>query len=89
MWTNARSRGSRPKFGSKHYEMSIDLKDFASFLPKYVHYMEEPVSEPASVLLFYVSKLASQHVKVLISGEGGTKPSADIITIYTFFGSKR
>jgi asparagine synthase (glutamine-hydrolysing) len=33
--------------------------------------MEEPVCEPPAVALYYVSKLARQFVKVLISGEGG------------------
>ena len=33
--------------------------------------MEEPVCEPAAVALYFVSKLAKQYVKVLISGEGG------------------
>lgn len=65
------ARLAAERFASKHYEITIDSKDFASFLPDYVRYMEEPVCEPASMLLYYVSKLASQHVKVLISGEGG------------------
>ncbi|HEY2548627.1 MAG TPA: asparagine synthase (glutamine-hydrolyzing) [Candidatus Acidoferrum sp.] len=65
------ARLAAERFGSKHYEISITAREFASFLPEYVRYMEEPVCEPASVALYYVSKLASQYVKVLISGEGG------------------
>lgn len=64
------------RFGSKHYELSISAQEFASFLPEYVRYMEEPVCEPAAVALYYVSKLASQYVKVLISGEGGDEAFA-------------
>ena len=33
--------------------------------------MEEPVCEPPAITLYYISKLASKSVKVLISGEGG------------------
>ena len=33
--------------------------------------MEEPICDPPAVALHYVSKLARQHVKVLLSGEGG------------------
>ena len=33
--------------------------------------MEEPVCEPPAVAMYYVSKLARNFVKVLISGEGG------------------
>jgi asparagine synthase (glutamine-hydrolysing) len=70
------ARMAAKRFGSKHYEISITAREFASFLPEYVWYMEEPVCEPASVALYYVSKLASQHVKVLISGEGGDEAFA-------------
>ena len=65
------ARLAAERFGSKHYELSITAREFASFLPEYVWHMEEPVCEPASVALYYVSKLARQYVKVLISGEGG------------------
>jgi len=54
-----------------HHEMTISSKDFVEFLPQYVWYMEEPVCEPPAIALYYVSKLAKNHVKVLISGEGG------------------
>src|SRR5215469_14714797 len=64
------------RFGSEHHEISITAREFASFLPEYVWYMEEPVCELASVALYYVSKLAKQYVKVLISGEGGDEAFA-------------
>lgn len=70
------ARLAAERFGSKYYEITIAAQEFASFLPEYVWYMEEPVCEPASVALYYVSKLASRHVKVLISGEGGDEAFA-------------
>src|SRR5215469_1307488 len=70
------ARMAAERFGSKYFEISITAQEFASFLPEYVWYMEEPVCEPASVALYYVSKLASHHVKVLISGEGGDEAFA-------------
>src|SRR5215472_13680333 len=70
------ARMAAERFGSKYYEITITAQEFASFLLEYVWYMEEPVCEPASVALYYVSKLASQHVKVLISGEGGDEAFA-------------
>ena len=63
-------------FGSEHHEMTISAKDFLDFLPKYVWHMEEPVCEPPAVALYYVTKLASAHVKVLLSGEGGDEAFA-------------
>jgi len=58
-------------YKSKHHELTISAQQFMDFLPKYVWHMEEPVCEPPAVALYYISKLASQHVKVLLSGEGG------------------
>jgi asparagine synthase (glutamine-hydrolysing) len=63
-------------FGSEHHEMTITWKDFQQCLPKFVWHMEEPVCEPPAVALYYVSKLASNFVKVLLSGEGGDEAFA-------------
>jgi asparagine synthase (glutamine-hydrolysing) len=70
------ARVAAKRYGSKHYEMSISANEFEAFLPKYVWHMEEPVCQPPAVALYYVSKLASEHVKVLISGEGGDEAFA-------------
>jgi asparagine synthase (glutamine-hydrolysing) len=32
--------------------------------------MDEPLADPASIALYFVAKLASEHVKVVMSGEG-------------------
>lgn len=64
------------RFGSEHHEMSISAREFADFLPKFTWFMEEPVCEPQAVALYYVTRLAAQHVKVLISGEGGDEAFA-------------
>jgi len=65
------ARIAAKRYGIDHYEMTISGKDFFDFLPKYVWHMEEPVFEPPAVGLYYVSKMAREHVKVLLSGEGG------------------
>lgn len=64
------------RYGTQHYDMTISAADFASFLPKYVWHMEEPVCEPPAIALYYVSKLARNHVTVLLSGEGGDEAFA-------------
>ncbi|MGD0046015.1 MAG: asparagine synthase (glutamine-hydrolyzing) [Bryobacteraceae bacterium] len=63
-------------FGSRHHEMSMSAADFAGFMPQYVWHMEEPVCEPPAIALYYVSKLARNYVKVLLSGEGGDEAFA-------------
>jgi len=63
-------------YRSIHHDMTISAKDFVDFLPRYVWHMEEPVCEPPAIALYYVSRLARQDVKVLISGEGGDEAFA-------------
>ncbi len=63
-------------FGTRHHEMTITAADFADFMPQYIWHMEEPVCEPPAIALYYVSKLASSTVKVLLSGEGGDEAFA-------------
>ena len=64
------------RFGTQHHDMTITASDFMEFMPKYVWHMEEPVCEPPAVALYYVSKLAKNYVKVLLSGEGGDEAFA-------------
>lgn len=65
------ARLAATRYGTEHHEMTIGSNEFADFLPTYVRHMEEPVCEPPAVALFYISRLARERVKVLISGEGG------------------
>lgn len=70
------ARLAAKRFKTEHHEMTITARDFSEFLPKYIWHMEEPVCEPPAIALYYVSKMASEHVKVLISGEGGDEAFA-------------
>jgi asparagine synthase (glutamine-hydrolysing) len=70
------ARLAAKRYGVKHHETTIGPAQFADFMPDYVSVMEEPVCEPPAVALYYVSKLARDYVKVLISGEGGDEAFA-------------
>lgn len=70
------ARMAAEAFGTRHHEMTITAADFADFMPRYIWHMEEPVCEPPAIALYYVSKLASSSVKVLLSGEGGDEAFA-------------
>ncbi len=70
------ARLAAEKYGTDHHEITITPEDFATFLPRYLWHMEEPVCEPPAIALYYVSKLARNHVKVLLSGEGGDEAFA-------------
>lgn len=56
--------------GTQHYEIVINEQQFVDFLPDFVRYTDEPNADLASVPLYYVSHLARQYVKVVLSGEG-------------------
>ena len=70
------ARLAAQRFGAEHHEISISASEFMDFLPGYVWHMEEPICQPPAVALYYVSKLAREYVKVLISGEGGDEAFA-------------
>jgi asparagine synthase (glutamine-hydrolysing) len=52
------------------HEVVIDEHDFFGALPRLVWHEDEPIAHPSSVPLYFVSKLASEHVKVVLTGEG-------------------
>ena len=58
-------------FHTQHHDITITAADFVDCMPRYIWHMEEPVCEPPAIALYYVSKLARNFVKVLLSGEGG------------------
>lgn len=70
------ARLAASRFGSEHHEATITPEDFWGAIPGYVWHMEEPVCEPPAIALHHISTLASRHVKVLLSGEGGDEAFA-------------
>jgi len=52
------------------HEITIDEQDFFGALPRLVWHEDEPIAHPSSVPLYFVSKLAGEHVKVVLTGEG-------------------
>ena len=57
-------------FKTNHHEIVVRPEDFFAALPKLVWHEDEPLAHPSSVALYFVSYLASQHVKVVLTGEG-------------------
>lgn len=68
------------QFATDHHEVMIGQKDFMDFLPEFVWHTDEPLADLASIPLHYVCRLARQHVKVVLSGEG----SDEILAGYNF-----
>jgi asparagine synthase (glutamine-hydrolysing) len=57
-------------FKTDHHEITITPEEFFAELPNLVYHEDEPLGFIASVPLYFVSKLAQQHVKVVLTGEG-------------------
>ncbi|HEY0100195.1 MAG TPA: asparagine synthase (glutamine-hydrolyzing) [Pyrinomonadaceae bacterium] len=58
------------KFRTEHHETIVSPEDFFGALPRLVWHEDEPLAHPSSVALYFVSRLAAQHVKVVLTGEG-------------------
>ena len=56
--------------GSDHHEIILTPDMFVESLPALTWHEDEPMWGTASVALYFVSQLASQHVTVVLSGEG-------------------
>ena len=64
------------RFGTDHHEITITPEQFFEALPNLVWHEDEPIGFIASVPLYFVSKLAQQHVKVVLTGEGSDETLA-------------
>ncbi len=57
-------------FKTDHHEVVISPDQFFEALPELIWHEDEPLAHPSSVALYFVSELASRHVKVVLTGEG-------------------
>lgn len=54
----------------KNTAIMINDEDFFGIIPKAMYHMDEPLSNPSAIQLYFLSKETSKHVKVALSGEG-------------------
>ncbi|HEX5888247.1 MAG TPA: asparagine synthase (glutamine-hydrolyzing) [Pyrinomonadaceae bacterium] len=57
-------------YKTDHHEIVVTPEQFWTKLPDLIWHEDEPLAHPSSVALYFVSHLASQHVKVVLTGEG-------------------
>jgi asparagine synthase (glutamine-hydrolysing) len=57
------------KYGTEHHER-IEVPSLVRHLPTLIHHLDEP-SDPLSICVYMVAEMASQHVKVVLGGDGG------------------
>lgn len=58
------------RYGTDHAEFIVE-PDAVEILPKLVWHYNEPFADSSAVPTYYVSKLAREHVTVILNGDGG------------------
>jgi asparagine synthase (glutamine-hydrolysing) len=59
------------QLGAVYHEAVPTPQEFVDLLPKLIYFMDEPAAGPGLFPQYIVSRLASQHVKVVLGGQGG------------------
>jgi asparagine synthase (glutamine-hydrolysing) len=57
--------------GTSHHEFIVSYKDAIPLVDKMIDIYDEPFADSSAIPTMLVSKLAKQHVTVVLSGEGG------------------
>lgn len=58
------------KLKIKNSSKVINKEEYIKAIPNIMYHLDEPTSDPAAISLYFVAKLASKDVKVVLSGEG-------------------
>ena len=58
-------------FGTEHHELNVEHAELVDTLQTLVYHYDEPFGDPASFPLYLLSRFAREHVKVVLSGDGG------------------
>ena len=72
-------------FKTDHHVLYVEPKQFVEFIPDFVWFMDEPVTEAAAISLYFIAKLLRDHVTVALSGEGADELYAGY-DIYKYMG---
>ena len=65
-----RALDTADKLGVENINKIIGPEDFIKELPKIVWHMDQPLADPVAIPLYFASKEAANHVKVLLCGDG-------------------
>ena len=58
------------KIGLEHHYKVISPEEYWGNIRKVQYHMDQPVADASCIALYFVSKIASEYVKVVLSGEG-------------------
>lgn len=65
------ARDLAKQYDMELYEIDITARDFTDSINKVIYHMDVPVAGPGAFPQYHVSKLAAQHRKVVLGGQGG------------------
>jgi asparagine synthase (glutamine-hydrolysing) len=57
-------------FGAEHHEYRLSARQFEQSASDLVWRLDEPLADPSAIPLYFISKLAREHITVVLSGEG-------------------
>jgi asparagine synthase (glutamine-hydrolysing) len=75
------ARQAAAHFGAEHHEFRLSADAFRDAIPTMIHHLDEPMADPTCIPLYFISKLARNHITVVLSGEGADETMAG----YTFY----
>lgn len=58
------------KINTKNINKTITKEEYFDKISDIMYYMDEPLADPSCIALYFVANIASQNVKVALSGEG-------------------
>jgi len=58
------------QYGTNHHEVKLTNQEFADLLPEMIWHNDEPLNFANSIQIYAISKLAKDHVTVVLTGEG-------------------
>ena len=64
------ARAVAAQFGTDHYDLVL-RPDVVQIVEDLTWYLDEPFGDTSAIPTYMVSKLAAEHVKVVLSGDGG------------------
>ena len=72
-----------------HYRETICRSEDIALLPQIVWHLDEPIGDAIVLPMYLLSRLARQHVKVVLSGEGGDETLAGYLFHKVMFWTGR
>ncbi|MBQ1388744.1 MAG: asparagine synthase (glutamine-hydrolyzing) [Clostridia bacterium] len=82
------AKGLSEKIGVEHHAKVISSDEFWDSIRHVQYHMDQPLADPSCIALYFVTKLASEYVKVVLSGEGADELFGGY-TIYNEINSLR